>query len=336
MSRDASHVPGTFVVSLDFELFWGLHDHSSLAECERWMAPTRQVVGRLLERFEAHAVHATWATVGMLFHESAADARRQRPVRLPSYEDPRFSPYENGAMERLGAGERDDPLRLARSLIERVAATPGQELGSHTYSHYYCLEAGQTVGQFEADLEAAAAAAAALGLTLRSLVLPRNQYATEHLDAATRCGFDAVRTQPDHPLYRSRDRAREGWTLRAARALDACLPLSGDRTFERPRADVTGRPVRVPASAFLRPWRARSRALTACRVERIEREMTRAADTGRCYHLWWHPHNFARRPEENFEMLEKILSHRERLHDDRGLRSLNMGELAAEALRDAS
>ena len=52
-----------------------------------------------------------------------------------------------------------DPEHLAGSLVELIARSAGQEVGSHTFSHYYCLEAGQNGETFRSDLAAAQAIA---------------------------------------------------------------------------------------------------------------------------------------------------------------------------------
>ena len=58
-------------------------------------------------------------------------------------------------IDRSGDSEADDPYHYALSMALRIAAVPGQEIATHTFSHYYCLEDGPSVQDFERDLEAA-------------------------------------------------------------------------------------------------------------------------------------------------------------------------------------
>ena len=44
---------------------------------------------------------------------------------------------------------------FAPELIRSIHETKGQEIGTHTYSHYYCLEDSQNEIQFENDLDSA-------------------------------------------------------------------------------------------------------------------------------------------------------------------------------------
>ena len=75
MSKCAQKNPGTLVISLDFEMFWGMADvsaASNLASSASSMRRVHEVVPRLLKLFETYGVHATWATVGgMMAHDDA-------------------------------------------------------------------------------------------------------------------------------------------------------------------------------------------------------------------------------------------------------------------------
>jgi hypothetical protein len=93
-----------------------------------------------------------------------------------------------------------------------------------------------------------------------------------------------------------------------------------------------GRGRRIPASAFLRPYSPRRRALEPLRRARLVAGLRAAARRGRLFHLWWHPHNFARHPEESFELLRALLDEADRLAASDGLTSLSMGDVSAVAL----
>ena len=126
---------------------------------------------------------------------------------------PRLSPYPR--IGQIGPNERQDPYHYGLSLIEQIRDCPGQEIGTHTFSHYYCLEPGETEdGQseatFRADLLAARRAAERLGITPRSLVFPRNQYRADYLEACRAAGLEVVRG--NHPAwwFRAESRSARG------------------------------------------------------------------------------------------------------------------------------
>jgi hypothetical protein len=63
-------------------------------------------------------------------------------------------------------------------------------------------------------------------------------------------------------------------------------------------------------------------------MRRIKKEMEAAARKGAIYHLWWHPHNFGRDMENNFEILGKLIAHYNSLREKYGMETLTMGEVA--------
>lgn len=321
-------MPGAFVLSLDFELHWGVRDHTPVSRYRDALLGAREAIPMMLGAFEKRDVAATWATVGFLFAETKTELEKSFPGELPSYADARLDPYR--AMDEVGPDEARDPFHYGASLVRKIAATKRQELATHTFSHYYCMEAGQTERQFEADLEAAKRAGSQYGDVCRSIVFPRNQVNARYLPVLDRVGVRAYRPNPEHWAYVPTD---EGETppRRAFRLADAYLPLSGARTHARPRAREAVRAVPVPASAFLRPYDPRVRALDPLRLARITRAMTHAAARGEIFHLWWHPHNFGRRPRESMAFLERVLDHFVALRRARGMESLTMGEVAAAA-----
>lgn len=315
---------GTFVISLDFELLWGVRDVMSLDEYRDNLVGERVAVEVLLALFAARGIHATWATVGALFCATRGEFERAMPAHMPRYEDRALSPYE--ALSELGEDEASDPFHYAPSLVEKIAKTSGQELASHTFSHFYCLEPGQTAADFDADLEAARAVGARFGEVTRSLVFPRNQYNPAYRGVMARRGVTAYRSNGPHWAYRPSVFAEPRFK-RVVRLADAYVPLSGSRT-QRPSVGDDGL-TDVAASAFLRPYSPPLRSLDAVRYSRLTRAMSHAARRGECFHLWWHPHNFGRHLRENVAFLERLLDHFDLLRREHDMQSAAMCEVAA-------
>jgi peptidoglycan/xylan/chitin deacetylase (PgdA/CDA1 family) len=317
---------GALVVSLDFELHWGVRPTTPPdAPYRANLLGAREAVPRMLELFERSGVAATWATVGLLFARSAEEARDLSPPVRPGYADRRLDPYG----EPMGGSEEEDPLHFAGSLIEQVRRTPRQEVASHTFSHYYCLEPGQTAEAFEADLQSAVEAARRRGVRLRSMVFPRNQVNAAYLPLLRRAGFDCYRGPAGGWIYRAVDtRTRDLPLRRVLRGLDAYLPVVSPRVT--PWREIVEREglVDVPGSRFLRPFSRRRARWERVRLARIEREMRHAALRGGVYHLYWHPHNFGANLPENLAFLRRVLERFERLRDAHGMRSLTMAGVA--------
>ena len=316
--------PGSFVISLDFELYWGLIDWRSLESYSGHLRGVRRAAAGMLELFRAYEVRATWATVGFLFLDGMDELRARRPAVLPGYQNPRLDPYAYA--DRVGTTVPRD-LHFAPEVIEQILRSPGQELATHTMSHFYCLEEPQSVAAFRNDLDCALEVARErFGARLTSLAFPRNQYTPAHIRAAGELGITAYRGNPTAWMHTSRAGADDTTHARLARLADSYVPLGGDVSTVV-TAPNDG-PVNVPASRFLRPWTKRLRRADRLRVRRVTRELRAAAERGRMYHLWWHPHNFGLHPAENLAALRTILDVFAALRDSHGMQSVTMRDVA--------
>jgi hypothetical protein len=320
--------PGTFVISLDFELAWGSPGGRVPDDYRANFEGVRAAIGGMLALFREFEIHATWAIVGLLFFRDRQTLLRNLPAARPNYLRPGWSPYpyiENG----LGQGEADDPLHYAPSVIEQIAAVPHQEIGTHTFSHYYCLEPVQSDEAFAEDLEAAKRAAATLGMSVESLVFPINQTNPRYLSICAAAGIRTYRGNEPAWAYEARDRGSESGLHRLMRMVDSYVRLTGLNTYPLPDASAAdGLPVDIPSSRFLRPYRPPLKWLEPLRLRRIRSGMRAAAREGRVYHLWWHPHNFGVHLRENLSFLRKVLEEFAALRGRHGMVSRSMAELA--------
>lgn len=249
----------------------------------------------------------------------------------PEYTNTALSPYP--AIKYIGNTEREDPYHYALSLIQRIRTYRGQEIGTHTFCHYYCLEDGQTPDAFRADLAAAQAAAGRLGLTLKSLVFPRNQVNSPYLRICHEMGITSYRGSEKSWIHTATSEKGQSLIRRGCRLVDSYANLSGHHCYT-PEAD-RAEPLNVRSSRFLRPASVHFRTAERLRLARIKKGMAHAARTGAVYHLWWHPHNFGADLNANARFLARILDHYRDLVGRYGMRSLTMGELAEERVRTA-
>lgn len=143
---------GYFIISLDFELMWGVRDVHSINSYGDAVLKGRDIFIRTLNLFEDYRVKSTIATVGFLFCENKKQLF-QKPSLLPTYGNSLLNPYL--AIDEVGSNEDEDPYYYAKSIINTIKDLKSQEIATHTFSHFYCLEKGQTVLQFEADLKKA-------------------------------------------------------------------------------------------------------------------------------------------------------------------------------------
>lgn len=320
---------GTFTISLDFELFWGVHEQRSLTGYGGSLLAARDAIPRMLELFDRFGIHGTWAAVGLLLFDRKCELIDSLPELRPRYANPALSPYPR--IGQIGPNERQDPYHYGLSLIEQIRDCPGQEIGTHTFSHYYCLEPGETEDSqsaetFRADLLAARRAAERLKITPRSLVFPGNQYRADYLDACRAAGIEVVRGNHPSWMFRPQCRADERLLKRAFRVADDHVAISREGCLQPQVA--AGGVVDVRASRFLRAPERRLWPLEPLRLRRITGRLSRAARNGAIYHLWWRPHGFGADPASSLGFLERVLEHYRSLSQVYGMRSSTMLETA--------
>jgi peptidoglycan/xylan/chitin deacetylase (PgdA/CDA1 family) len=317
---------GHFIISLDFELLWGVRDVRTMESYGKNILGVHELIPKLLDCFNAHGIKATFSTVGFLFLKNKKELKSHIPELLPTYEHQNLSPY-NGHFDLIQEDSCTDPYHFAPHLIDLIAAQPHHEIGTHTYCHYYCLEPGQTIDSFRADLKMAQAVAARKNISLQSLVFPRNQFNEAYLKVCSELGIVCYRGNEPSWMYSAASKNQEGPVKRALRLADAYLPISGINSF---KTDLINKslPVNIPASRFLRPYSPKLSFLDGLRLRRIKSDMTYAAKNKEAYHLWWHPHNFGSHQKENLAFLTKILEHYQHLHHRFGFESITMTEMA--------
>ncbi len=331
----SSRHTGQLIISLDFELYWGVRHQRNVAKYHANLVGARRAIPELLDLFTEFKIHATWAIVGFLFFDRTQALLDNAPRLRPRYENPALSAYEN--LPDIELREHSDSIFFAPSLIEKITRTPHQEIGTHSFSHYYCLEAGQTFETFQQDLRAACVSARMHGSVIRSFVFPKNQVRSDYLKACAELGIVAYRGNPLSWLYRADPDHKQILVRRFARLLDAYVPITGNNCSAASFQSVTkDLPVNIPASRYLRPHSPFLSILEPLRFWRIKRDMIIAAKSAQRFHLWWHPHDFGANLAVNLAFLRRILNCFASLRESYGMESLNMEEAAARSLANPS
>lgn len=314
---------GKFIISLDFELHWGGVEKWNLNKKRDYFLNTRKIIPEFLAVFDENNIRSTWASVGFLFAINKNQLLKFSPKLIPSYIDEELNYYD--LFPKIGDNEKDDPFHYGHSLIQKILDTPGQELASHTFTHYYCNEPGQTLEQFDADLKAAQAIAIEnFGVSLKSLVFPRNQFNRSYLKVAKINGIKVVRSNPDVWFWNK----NYGKLTPLFRAIDTLIPISKSLCFRECVKDE--QIIQLPASRFYRPYFKKEKIFQKIKLNRIKREMTYAAKNKLNYHLWWHPHNFGNEVENNMIQLREIIEHFKKLENDYNFYSVNMSDFIKE------
>ncbi|MDB2481933.1 polysaccharide deacetylase family protein [Gammaproteobacteria bacterium] len=300
-----------FVISLDFELHWGVFDAFG-ENYNQNIIGARKAIPQILDLFQKYKINATWATVGLLFNENKDDHANYNPLLKPSYKDKRLNSYDC----EIGEDEKSDPLHYAPSLIKLIQEYPGQEIGCHTYSHYYCKAEGQSVEEFDQDIKSSMRIAKEkFDLNLKSFVFPKNEISDEH-----------IKVLKDNSIEIYRDSYNPKFSCnileRSYRLFNTYFTLSSfsKNTVQR-RHGIKG----VYGDRFLRPYT--KSFMNNLMLRRIKSEMLNAAKCSSIYHLWWHPHNFGKNLVNNLENLEQILIYFTYLNEKHNMTSVSMKDL---------
>lgn len=310
---------GTLVISLDFELIWGIFDHADIVNKKDYFDNTLEVIPKILDCFNVNEVKATWATVGMLFNENWEEWQSNCPLNRPTYSNLKLDPYAYGNTHRdLGL----DRFFFAPNLIREIQNATGQEIGTHTYSHYYCLETGQNKVQFVDDLDMAIKLANKFAISLKSLVFPRNQFNESYLECCAERQIVTVRFNPS--VWYWDTMTPQTFAMKIFRTADAYIPI-GVKSYPE-KSIKLAMPSCQPSSRFLRPQH-KIGIINSLRLNRIKNEIIQAAKAGEIYHLWWHPHNFGIDPEGAIKALKSILEVYRYCAETFGMESKTMGEI---------
>jgi peptidoglycan/xylan/chitin deacetylase (PgdA/CDA1 family) len=313
---------GNLLISLDFELFWGVHDKRNIKEYGDAILAVRQVLPKMISDFDQYNVKCTFATVGFLFSTNSEELKKYLPRKKPGYSKEKLSPYP--LIKNLSStGE----YYFAPKLIELIKRSGNHEIATHTFSHFYCLEDGQQKEDFNDDIAAAVSIAAKKNIALNSIVFPRNQVNEDYFSILKKNGIKAYRGTEKSWFYVPDKGENESLIKRLFRLVDSYINISGHHTFKFNRGNSTL--YNLPSSRFLRPFNPKLRWIESLRIKRILKGMNYAAKNNEIFHLWWHPHNFGRNQKENFIALRKILNHYAFLNKTYGFKSTTMEGLAS-------
>lgn len=308
---------GQFIISLDFELHWGVFDKVDFEQNINYFENTKAIIPKILLLFEQNNIACTWATVGMLFYRDFKEWQNGVPNLKPTFLNKSLSAYEwveKNNTKNINTGH------FAPELINQIIKTKYQELASHTFAHYYCLEKGQNVSQFESDTKSFSKVISEKNLKAQSLVFPRNQYNSSYLDVCAKNDIKIVRTNPNVWFWNVN--GKENLLKKIFRTLDCYIPLFRS-TYKLKSVKKINKIVLLPSSRFLKPY-GKHNVLNKLRLRRIMKEMTHAAKKGEIYHLWWHPHNFGNYTKQSIKDLKLIANHYKYLEKKYKMKSSNM------------
>lgn len=295
---------GKFCISIDYELLWGVRDSLGLDYSPNILS-THTSIPKILELFKLYNIHATWATVAFILLDNDKISKVLSEIEcLPQYDDC----HQNDNVDLNVILNTNPKLYYANDMVKLINSYKNQDVGSHTASHLYYLDAVNSIESFDADLKISNDIFLSHDIKVNSFVFPRNQYNDSSISKLSSIDIRSFRSNPSHWAYKSIGTKNNRLYMKAFRFLDSYVNLSGSNSYKLNSLEEVHNCLSIPASMILRPINSFN-LLNILHLNRIKAAMTHSAKTGSVFHLWWHPHNFGNNIEANLEMLTSILEH---------------------------
>ena len=310
---------GVFVISLDFELFWGVADIADIAQWENDIKKVYDIVPRTLDLFEKYGIHATWATVAGIMLDDYKELLQYLPEDLPEQTHEIISKF-NFSDELKSI---PDYMLFGNKLVQLVKNAEGQEIGTHTFTHYYCDKKDSNIKDFLYEMDTASLIMKKKGYgECNSVVFPRNQVSECYVHVLPQ-NIYAFRGSIPGYIDKLKKKNRRLGTL--VWYLDHYLPLQNSAYSLN--EIKKGKKYDIKLSRLFKAYKEKYRFAEKMKIWRYKKEMEYAAKKGKVYHICWHPHNFSRCTDRNFEQLEDLLIKFKVLEEKYGMVSMNMDEL---------
>jgi len=311
---------GTFVFSLDYELYWGVWDSQDHNYIEQLSRVNTEVIPRLLALTQKYNIRLTFATVGSLMCKNFVEW--QELIQIKKYQLSYINEGLNILKNTNLQSQKPDVL-FAHDLVLTISKEKMHEIASHTFGHIYCNEVGLKIEECSKDFNLFKRKYQGLfGSQPFSIVFPRNQYNTKVLELSKDFGVRVYRGNEPTWIYRTSDRKTyRNKFKRVLRFFDTYLNIAGNNT---PIPSIDWDLINIPSSRFFRPFNEKLALLESIKLRRIFNQMAHAAKVDGVFHLWCHPHNLIQHQDVVFAQLEEIFKRADKLN----LESLTMYDCA--------
>ena len=275
-----------FIISLDYELLWGMLDVKNLDKCISNVRGETNAIPKMLDLFEKYNIGVTWAIVGMtllrtmmsgdLLNLNKSQNIKKRANQIKYEIDIRSF--------------RDEELFFQKDMIKRIAACPRQEIASHSYSHLYFSEPGITNQDISNDFRLFENISFQNNISCKSFIFPRNQVNDIALKELKKHEFKTYRGNLQNFIQKDGHKDSQSLFFKLIRFGDSYIQISKDLSYKNSANENL---LNVPGSLFLRPVNSKTPYVLNKMHIKIKKSMTIAAQNKETFHLWWHPHNLA-------------------------------------------
>lgn len=311
---------GVLIISLDFEMMWGAIFNEKVKKGYLYRTEyIYEIIDGLLKLFKKYSIHATWAAVGAI---ACKDAREANLYACSEIKDPYGTQKLKEFISQID--QRDYYRYFAPNLLQRILEVENQEIGTHTFSHFYYDEHDDAKTKVIPEiLESVKVLEKISNQKIQTLVMPKNQVSSEMGEIMRQTNLRIIRGKQKSKRFN-----KKNVFFRIARFADAYIPVCGSSTYSIKDIYRDGL-YNIRASCFWRTYYKKLGFLEPLKLHRIKKQMKYAAKKGEIFHIWFHPHNLSSDYKRNLRLLEIILSYYNELSMKYGMSSLNMKECAA-------
>lgn len=309
---------GVLVVSLDFELIWGMVDKIYDKNVLKKVNNVKLVVPKILDLFKTYEIHATWAIVGLIMSEN-----KEEIIKHINNLD---ISYENKSLDLTNVishlNQLDQSIFCNLDLVKSILHTPHQEIASHSFSHFYALEKGQSEKDFIHDINIFENILNnKLNLKASTYIDPRFQHKVSYERYLLDQGYDTYRGIREDKIE---NKKLPNIFKRWIKFCDRYFNFLGHRTYT---IENYHKLLNVKESYFFRGYKNNHFGLEWLKMIRFKKAMHYAAKHNEMIHIWWHPFDFGLKVDKNINQLQHLLKYYIKIKKRYQMKSYNMNEM---------
>lgn len=281
---------GTFVLSLDTELIWGVLHRNDYEYYYPQVLNVERNLPLLLDIMDRYDIKATFGVVGHLMLKQCSD-------------------------DCCPCKGMDSKLVFGQKLIEQISER-GHEIGLHSYTHKYYDQI--SAEDAEEELKKAIISANKMNINVSSFIFPQNRI--NHLNILKKYNISAYRGE-DLWWFKSFPFPLN----RIAQLVDYILVVSPP-VYSRNEMHV---PVNVPGSMFyLARDGYRKYIPMYMRTKKAKKGIDKAVKENKIFHLWFHIFNLSTDRDVLLKGLEEIFEYVAKMRNDKKITVKTMRGIA--------
>lgn len=296
---------GIFILSFDCEGKWGMASDPSMVNSHAiGDASLRWAYQQIFESLRNFNIPATFGVVGLF----AQDLSAFEAFHTAHKSDSAYESWFQNPKAAFADGRMDG--WFYPTLIEDIQRFKFHEVSSHSYTHLPFHNEFVTRETVESELRTMDQFMQSKGVSLQSMIYPRNQVA--HTDLLPHFGISGYRDSHDKG---------SAYGSKIGTLVDEFNVFSKSSAHSDKEV-----PIRIPAGYFLN-WQNGPRLIIppTITVRRFNHLLDHAEKTGGVVHMWLHPHNLIT-GKNQVQLFNRVLQSVAQRQSQGSLSVLTMGE----------